>query len=167
MLAESLFYSPCRGNGTAVLWDDGPTEAPHGAEWATELQVTHKGRGVSWKEQSKLVKKVFFKEENTTHTTEFYALGGFLYKCCFEMSIKMLLTLHAGTSLGAQMVKTIHANGGRKAERWWVTPSHFCLALVCVPCAFGTWFTISTTVALLNIKNDISWALTNHGEKQK
>ena len=47
----------------------------------------------------------------------------------------MLLTLHAGISLVAQMVKAVQADGGRKAARWCVTPSHFHPALVCVPCA--------------------------------
>ena len=51
--------------------------------------------------------------------------------------------------------------------RWRVAPSHFCLALVHALSAFGTWFTITATVALLNIKNYISWALTNHGKKKK
>ena len=33
--------------------------------------------------KNRLVKKVFFKEENAMHTTEFYELDWFLYKCCF------------------------------------------------------------------------------------
>ena len=38
--------------------------------------------------KNRLVKKVFFKEENAMHTTEFYELDWFLYKCCFETLIK-------------------------------------------------------------------------------
>ena len=40
----------------------------------------------------------------------------------------------------------------RAIAKGWITPGHFCLALVCILCVFGTWFTLMFHLLCLILK---------------